>query len=1774
MKHFSTMAKTIVERFKPATVMDMGCAKGFLVEHLRDLGVEAWGRDISEYAISQVREDIRPFCEVGGASDPLDRSYDLITCIEVAEHLSQAEGEEMIRHFCQHAETVIFSSSPISSTATGYEEPTHINVHPPAYWKEVFARHDFYPDLRFEPGFVTPQALLFRKLKKSALDVAVFSHEPPGAAVALLRLAGIISLLEQEKRMTLHYVTPSQPELDVEKLLDCDVFVIHREFADKRFCKEIVRAGRTLGKIIVFELDDLLFNVPRSNPNHAYCQTITPDVLDMADEADFITVTTAPLREALEARRPGAAEKTHILPNFINLDIWGGGSPAPENPAGPCVVGWFGTATHDEDLAIIKPAICQIAREYRGKVIFKFWGYLPKELQGLEGVRLVRGSQPDVRLHARDLLKSQIDLAVAPLLDHPFNHAKSDLKWLEYSICHVPGIFSAITPYTQSVVHGKTGWLVDNSTEAWVAALQRFIKDASLRRAIAQEAYQEVRSKHCLDVGAKQWDALYRTFGASGRRPGAAAPAEAGVARQRAAASLLMFQGDLLKRRMRHQEAGRAYEDSLGKLVESDSLLKELVPIIITKYRQAAADANLVTPIKSLIAAAKSLAAVDQPAAAVRLFVDAVKAAEKTRHPILILQTLLEAGKEMMAHDAGRSREVLQLARQLAENLSLPNETKAAQALLDACQCRPAAARPAAGLPPAAKDRAISHTSGPTASPGAKAAAQPIPPVQVPDPAVSIIIPVFNHLDLTRQCLRALFAQTPAPRHEVIVVDNGSTDGTAEFLRAEESAGRLRAIVNPENAGFARACNQGARAARGNYVVFLNNDTEVQSNWLGALFALGKADPAVAAVGAKLLYPDGTIQHAGVALADCWDHDPLLAFHLFAREKADFPLANQRRVYQAVTAACMLARKSHFDQAGGFDEQFWNGYEDVDLCLRFQERGWLTVYEPASVVIHYESQSGSERFLRAADNVQRFHRKWLEKASPDVIIDSEGKSRITPTSAMRLYLPPSGKLVSIIILAHNQLRDTQQCLASLEKHTPLPHELILVDNGSTDGTGAFFRQYAAKHDHTRVILNRANLGFAAANNQGLACARGDAVLLLNNDTVATPGWLERMLATLELYPECGLVGSVSNSVSGPQQVASPNYSSLDQLPKFAAQWSAAHAGQSTEAARLVGFCLLLRRAVVEKIGGLDPQFGSGNFEDDDLCLRAGLAGFKLRIALDSYVHHTGGQTFKAARIDYRASMERNWELFKAKWGLPAEASLDKGYRQPAAAPAGLSLSLPLPDLKESHACTLEGRCWVDKTLPEAAPKAPARKTAAITLPPCALLGQLGQARDLFRKRQWPAAWEAAAAAISCRPYHPEAYLLLAEIAQAAGDGDSARRCGHTARDMAPGWAPPRQFLKGSLRGNSKPEWMKLPAAVADKHATSAPRLSVCLIAKNEEAFLAQCLRSVRGLASQIVVVDTGSTDRTVEIAREHGAEVHSYAWSDDFSAARNAALEHARGDWVLILDADEELLPEQAEVLAGEIRVSGVLGYRLPIIDIGREQEGRSYVPRLFRNAPALFFLGRVHEQAFSSIQVRCQQWGLKHQLGKAALLHHGYASGLVAGRNKIERNLRLLQRAIEELPGEPNLVMSLGLELVRSGKLEAGLERYWEAFHLLAAGTAGNIVDAIDDPSPGGQTVFRDRPTLADSLRQIRRPDGLATFQPGPGADGTQRTRRGGRTDAPMPGQASSPSLVPDQPGHSQSRPATLPGPVLGGPQADRGRPACLRGRPGRGPVLAPRAL
>lgn len=287
-------------------------------------------------------------------------------------------------------------------------------------------------------------------------------------------------------------------------------------------------------------------------------------------------------------------------------------------------------------------------------------------------------------------------------------------------------------------------------------------------------------------------------------------------------------------------------------------------------------------------------------------------------------------------------------------------------------------------------------------------------------------------------------------------------------------------------------------------------------------------------------------------------------------------------------------------------------------------------------------------------------------------------------------------LTSVIVLAHNQWVQTELCLQSIARHTPEPHEIIVIDNGSTDETAERLRSMTEKRDNLTVVRNRGNRGFAAGNNQGIALARGEYVLLLNNDTIVTEGWLGRMLAVFQQHPDTGIVGPMSNYVSGLQLVPEVGYKTFDGIDDFAIRWAQEHRGQSFPINRVVGFCLLARRAVVQRIGGLDESYGTGNFEDDDFCLRATLAGFHARIAKDVFIHHTGSQTFIHAKIDYRASLHRNWELFKAKWNIPPDTPYGHEYQLSLQNMLGISLYSPLPLMTTNHEGAFRKRWWVEK----------------------------------------------------------------------------------------------------------------------------------------------------------------------------------------------------------------------------------------------------------------------------------------------------------------------------------------------------------------------------------------------------------------------------------------------------------------------------------------------
>jgi GT2 family glycosyltransferase/tetratricopeptide (TPR) repeat protein len=284
-------------------------------------------------------------------------------------------------------------------------------------------------------------------------------------------------------------------------------------------------------------------------------------------------------------------------------------------------------------------------------------------------------------------------------------------------------------------------------------------------------------------------------------------------------------------------------------------------------------------------------------------------------------------------------------------------------------------------------------------------------------------------------------------------------------------------------------------------------------------------------------------------------------------------------------------------------------------------------------------------------------------------------------------MPAAFGLTSIIILCHNQLAYTQRCVESIACYTDEPYELIFVDNASSDGTPAYVRRLKS----AQVITNIENRGFPAAVNQGLQVAKGRQVLLLNNDTIVTTGWLTRMLAALYSEPNIGLVGPCSNYLGSEQQIDVP-YQDLSDLDAFAWEWGNLHHCEKIETDRLIGFCLLIRREVIDAIGTLDERFGMGCYEDDDYCRRALQAGFRSVIARDAFIHHFGSRTFMGTGVDFAALMNQNRQIFEEKWA-PVSAARRPPARQAPAAEKPLARSF---ELQKSR----QGGLVIKRTEPE------------------------------------------------------------------------------------------------------------------------------------------------------------------------------------------------------------------------------------------------------------------------------------------------------------------------------------------------------------------------------------------------------------------------------------------------------------------------------------------
>lgn len=238
----------------------------------------------------------------------------------------------------------------------------------------------------------------------------------------------------------------------------------------------------------------------------------------------------------------------------------------------------------------------------------------------------------------------------------------------------------------------------------------------------------------------------------------------------------------------------------------------------------------------------------------------------------------------------------------------------------------------------------------------------------------------------------------------------------------------------------------------------------------------------------------------------------------------------------------------------------------------------------------------------------------------------------------------------------------------------------------------------------------------------------------------------------------------------------------------------------------------------------------------------------------------------------------------------------------------------------------------------------------------------------------------------------------------------------------------------------------------------AEKISLCMIVKNEGQILSRCLNSVSGLVHEIIIVDTGSTDSTCDIALQYGAILHHFPWNENFSDARNASLALAQGDWILFLDADEEISPESREILRPLLENETIDGYFVKIINhLGKEgwvETVPDLVFRLFRNKQEYRFRGAIHEQIADVILEKNPK--ARYQIAEGlTLIHYGYLDKLIREKDKKLRNLTLIEKELAQRPTNQLLQYHYGVELFRA-------ERYAEAAAVLIKAANNLDLNAI----------------------------------------------------------------------------------------------------------------
>lgn len=851
-----SVALRIQRDFSPKTVLDCGCATGVLVNELRALGVEAYGIDISEYAVSHVNSEISEYCAVqsltvGQLPEKFPKEYDVVVCIEVLEHLFEKDGKAAIENICKWGKNVVFSS-----TDSDFDDETHINVRNMEFWAKEFAQNGLYNDLDKKPSYISPNARRFSG--KISVPNQVENYE------RYLRVAYKHTYECQQENVSL---------LEQLETLSDENQTLSRDLSTSK------SAAKVLEKRVARLEED------SKSVKKMYAETRAEiNRLNTVERAYIEIASSRAWKLTKPIRSVGTMVKRIVYLSKKTLK----------------------TLKHEG----VKETIKKI-KEYKfvqnTEITIDFNTY----------VKLHTPTEKELGNQRNKAFKRKVKFSVlVPLYNTPENFLREMINsvigqsYSNWELCLADGsdddhsfVGEIAMEYakndkrivykkleTNDGISGNTNACLDMSTGDYIVL---FDHDDLLHPSALYENMVKIENE-----GAEFLYSDEMTFQDTVDN-----------------CVLIHFKPDFSPETLR----GHNYICHLT--VFSRELFKKVG--YFSKEHDGSQDYDMVL---RLTEKAKKIVHVDKVLYYWRSHAASV-ASDVSAKPYCMV-----AAKKAIGDHLNR----LGIKGEVVDSAFISTYR--------------------------VKYELNSH------------------------PLVSIIIPNKDMIYDLDKCISSIYEKSTYDNFEIVIVENNSKEKeTFEYYKnLEKIHNNLKVVCwEGDDFNFSSINNLAVKNSNGEYVLLLNNDIEVISpDWIESMLMFAQRKD-VGAVGAKLYYPDGTIQHAGVVLGLGG-----VAAHAFLGFGHDDPGYSHRlsiaQNLSCVTAACVLVRRSVFDEIGGLDEKFKVAFNDVDMCMKIRAAGYNIIFTPYAELCHYESKSRGyedtpEKIERFVGEVERFRKKWADE---------------------------------------------------------------------------------------------------------------------------------------------------------------------------------------------------------------------------------------------------------------------------------------------------------------------------------------------------------------------------------------------------------------------------------------------------------------------------------------------------------------------------------------------------------------------------------------------------------------------------------------------------------------------------------------------------------------------------------------------------------------------------------------------------------------------------